>query len=364
MAFVKRFAMHVVMRGIIAFVLFGVICVIFSQISNVLAREVNGDVVLNSTDYTPDDPPEEDPPPVGWNSSMLSERELDRRIDGLDIRERTIPVMTPDFGAGYELINEQILDVVNLMISEARRVLARSLDFNYTVHEANGVISIVIDAAVASMPPRMLVRSVNFCPRDGRLLNMNQAMRMNIEPLTERLLAEKIRRDPARYYAALSVPLTSQAFYMTDEALVLLFDGFRLSPGIGGIYTIQLTRANIRSVSIPRTQYRVRSNGYSLKLIPVGNIARGLGYEVDWCGEERIVSISRGSQLMIVLTPGENVYTVVGSPPRSVSLETAPELLNGLTYVPITFFDQVFPITIYTVHSNGRITFIAYLEEL
>ena len=152
MAFVKRFAMHVVMRGIIAFVLFGVICVIFSQISNVLAREVNGDVVLNSTDYTPDDPPEEDPPPVGWNSSMLSERELDRRIDGLDIRERTIPVMTPDFGAGYELINEQILDVVNLMISEARRVLARSLDFNYTVHEANGVISIVIDAAVASMP--------------------------------------------------------------------------------------------------------------------------------------------------------------------------------------------------------------------
>ena len=299
-----------------------------------------------------------------WSNDMLSERTLSRRQEGLDIRN-PIPDMTPIFGAGYDLINEQINEVVTHMISEARRVRARDIAFDFEHYVSGDIVSIVIYAEVSSAPPRTLVRSVNFSLTDGQLLTMNDAMGMNIIPLTERILADKIRRDPARYYVALSAPLTSQAFYMTGGAsseLVLLFDGFRLSSSYGGIDSIRINRNSVRTTTITISDYHWRHNGYSLMMIPIGHVGRELGYSVTWMNGERRVDISRNGRTIIEIWPDENNFVVVGV--RQRSLEAAPEMRNNLVYVPITFFDQIFPLTTYSVDPmNGSITFIAYLDS-
>lgn len=302
-----------------------------------------------------------------WRNTMLSQRNLSRRQEGLDIINPIVPDIAPAFGPEYALINEQISEVVTNLISEARRVRARNIAFDFEHHVSGDIVSIVIFADLASAtPPRTLARSVNFSLQDGRILSMNEAMGMNIIPLTERILADKIRRDPARYYAALYAPLESQAFYITGPAtggeLVLLFDGLRLSSQYGGVDSISLRRANIHTVTITRSEYFVRSNGYSLMMLPVAQVARGLGYEVGWDSEERRVYIKRNSRLLAEFWPGDNHYAVVGAQPRS--LEAAPELRsNDRTYVPITFFDHILPLTTYSIDAMGSITFIAYLDS-
>ncbi|MCL2217798.1 MAG: copper amine oxidase N-terminal domain-containing protein [Defluviitaleaceae bacterium] len=302
-----------------------------------------------------------------WNDDMLSERRLNRRIYGLDILN-PVPDMTPAFGEGYVLINQQINEVVTQIINEASRVRARGVAFDFDHHVSGDVVSIVIYADVSATPQRMLVRSVNFSLNDGRVLSMNEAMGEKIVPLTERLLVERIRRDPARYYAALYAPLESQAFFVTDAELVLLFDGLRLSSAYGGIDSIRLTRRNIRVTTIARSDYRVHINGYRLMFIPAGDVVKALGYEAVWVGEDNRVDIRRNNRTIIQFwpgspySPGENRYVLAGAAqPRT--LEAAPRMYNNRAYVPITFFEQLLPLTTYSICPDaGSITFLAYLE--
>ena len=311
-----------------------------------------------------------------WQSEMLTERILMRRQEGLDIRN-AVPDVTPAFGEGYALINAQISEVISDMISEARRVRARYIEFSFAERSSGDVVSIVIYGHVSSAPPRMLVRSVNFSVNEQKPLTMNQAMEtameMDIVPLTEIFLAQKIRNDPERYYvAAMAAPLSSQAFYLTDEKFVLLFDGFRLSSGYGGIDRVEILRENIYTTTIPRHMWRYNrqpNEGYLLSMVPLRRVVEGvdgeggLGYTITLPprenGEMHII-VKRHDLPVAEMRIGDNSFIISGPQPRSVELETAPFVHDNITYVPITFFAQVLPLTTYTICPLGDITFISY----
>jgi hypothetical protein len=308
------------------------------------------------------------PPLQGWSSDMLNHRELFGRQEGLDIRG-TVPRISMVFDSA-SLINSHIDDyIVTSLVAEARRLRARSITFYFEFHTTDDVISLVIFADVATTLPHTLVRSVNFCTYTGSIFNMNEAMDMAITPLAERILAEIIRANPERYYAALSSNIP-EAFFLTRNRLVILFDGFRLSTQVATESTIELTRRNIRSTSLRINEYRP-DGPYGLKMIPLRYVlADRLDYDVRWydyeTGRRRIV-ISRNEIDLIELSPDDNEYIVHGTQRRS--LEVAPQIFvdeftgEERTYVPITFFDQILPLTTYTIDRNGRITFLAYLPE-
>lgn len=303
--------------------------------------------------------------PVGWRSGMLGERVPTRRQVGLDIRG-TFPYINSAFPAA-SFINQHIDDyVVTSLITEARRLRARAITFDMEYRPTEDVVSIVILADVATTLPHTLVRSVNFCAHTGRILDMAEATGMEILPLAERILAEKIRGNPERYYAALNSEMP-EAFYLTDESLAILFDGFALSTRVSTHETIELFFENIYSFTLEPDGFR--PNGpYGLKMIPVMEVLVGrLGYEARTIrGDDRIrrTVISRDGVDLIAFALNDSEYLVHGTQRRT--LEVAPQLLMNQytgeyrTYVPITFFDQVLPNTTYTIGWDESITFLAY----
>lgn len=306
------------------------------------------------------------PPPANdWCYTMLYPVPLTRRHAGLDIRG-TVPEICNSFDAA-PLINEHIRDdLVTSLIAESRRIRARAITFWYDYFPTDEIISIVIYADVATTLPHTLVRSVNFCIFTGQILSMDEAVNMEITPLAERILAEKIRSNPERYYAALSA-LIADAFFLTDDMLVILFDGFRLSTRVGTVDTIELNLANIHEVILQPYEYRL-VGPYEMKMIPLVAMLHGrLGYGVRWDEWGNRIIICRNGTDLIELSPRDNEYVVHGTQRRS--LEAAPEIFFNevserfLAYVPITFFDQILPLTTYTIGWDGSITFLAYFDE-
>jgi hypothetical protein len=289
---------------------------------------------------------------------MLSERELTRRQTGLDIRG-VIPHILASFDPA-ELINAYILDdIVDPLIAEARRLRARAISFSFEHHRTDEVASIVIYANVVTAMPRTLVRSVNFCVTSGRILTMNEATGIEIAPLAERILAEKIRANPERYYAALSSPLANQAFFLTEDKLAILFDGFRLSTRVGEVDSIELLLANITTVVLTEEEYRT-DGPYGLKMIPLRDMfsIHLTDFEAFWDSANRRTMVRLGGIDIIELRADINEYIIHGTQRRS--LEAAPQIIGGQTYVPITFFDQILPLTTYTIGFDGSITFLHY----
>ena len=298
------------------------------------------------------------------NGFTLYERPLTRREVGMDILGY-IPVIGQDFAA-HEAINEHIDTAVTHMIGEARRARARSIRFTHQIYtnRTNNIVSVVIYADVGSVISRQLVQSVNFDLTSGRVVRANDAMGMDIVSIAERILAERIRSNPARYYAAMSVNLGGQSFFRTEDELVFIFDEFQLSTARNGIGQIALSSNNIRQAVVSPGQYHMHEGGYNLKMIPLRAVLEHqLGYHVEYrelYDDEVRVEVWHGSRLIVEMTPGVNEYRLNGMMQRA--LETAPVIVNGRIYVPITFFDQILPLTTYSIDSFETVTFVSYVE--
>jgi len=294
-----------------------------------------------------------------WCSDMYTVETLNLRQQGLDIRGQR-PVVVEDFGTAYEALNEEIDNIIETLIEGTRRIRARSVTFDYQIESTNNLVSIVITANARAVTSRTTVMSLNFNPRTGAQLTLTQAMdNRDITPLAEGKIAEMIRQDPATYYAAHTAPPTGQAFYMTNTHLVLLFDEFQLSSVPGATTNIEFELANIKSHRLPSDDYRASTGRYAIRMIPLGTVVRGLGYEAEWCSVAREVTVSLNGETVIVLRPNQNNYQLHGVLQRS--LESAPVMHGNNMYVPISFFDQILSLTAFSINANGSIDFISYL---
>ena len=294
-----------------------------------------------------------------WQDDMLTVRQLTRRQEGLDLRGY-IPVIEPTFGFAHLFLNSHIEDeIVAPFISEARG-RARSITFSHDSYVADGVVSVVIFAEIASAIPRTLVRSVNFDTRSGRLLSMDEALDMDISPLVARKLDEMFRSDPANFNPAASINPENQAFYLTNSELVLLFDGFSLFTRDGDVAALAMNRGGIRTYTISADDYILNHTDYNLKLMPLRRIVENLGYTVIWFPMNQRVEIWVDGSLVVELHANDNNYILSGI--MQISLEVPPTQMGdfGQMHVPITFFDQVLPLTVYTISHDGSITFLAY----
>jgi hypothetical protein len=87
-----------------------------------------------------------------------------------------------------------------------------------------------------------------------------------------------------------------------------------------------------------------------IRMIPLRLVAEALGFEVTWNGEEKSVEVVRGPNWS-TLTIGRNVYNFAK---MLVKLETAPVIVDGSTYVPLSFAEQVLQANV-EIYENGSV---------
>jgi len=301
---------------------------------------------------------------VFWRPYMYTYETLNQRSQGLEIRGRR-PVITEDFGDQYARLNTTIESAVERLIDSSRRIRARSVTIDFDVYYTSDVVSVVLTARSRAVTDRTSVASVNFNPRNGTLVTLTEAVDIgqDIRPLLEGKIADMIRRNPARYYAAFNADPTGQAFYVTTSQVVVLFDEFQLSSSPGATTQISMNRNNIQSFTITPRDYHVSGGRYAVKMMPLRTVLEGLGYcgarDINFDRTINLVTISRNGRAIATFRPGENNFHRTGVLQRS--LETAPVKIGNNVYVPISFFDQILNLTAYSIDSSGNITFIAYL---
>lgn len=322
----------------------------------------NGYYADTATDILDDTIYDEVIPREPW----LDTRELPPRQEGLNMAG-VIPVALSTFGESYQDINQRIDDVVTALISDARRMRARSIYFSHEWHETEYVISIVIYASISSVINRTLVRSVNFCPYTGYELSMLEATESGMVALASRILNDRMRRQPEQFYAAQTINLEEQTFFINNNGLTILFDEFQLSAMVSGYVSLELATSNIRTATITAgNTYTPAGNNYNLIMVPFRAVSEQLGFHVSWDAEYDRAELWSGapqaeeSQLLVWLYPGVNAYHTPGIQRR---LEAAPYLSAGSSlYVPITFFIQMLQLSAYSMDSDGSIYVLVYSE--
>jgi hypothetical protein len=285
-----------------------------------------------------------------FHAGSVEDHVIEKREEGLDM-SGVVPSIPESQGEAAGRVNERIERTVNGMIASAKDIKARSISFEYEIYSYDRVVSIVIHSTVTSASSKTEVVSVNFNPDDGRAVTINDAVGYDIAPLVEKLLIERIRRNPETYNTSSDRLSQDQAFYLDGGRLVLLF--------AEGVSSLEIELGNIARIVMPAPDYLVKP-GYRVKMIPLREVCEALGYEVDWEEEDANVYINYNGSPYMTLTLNENNYLVPDKKVRS--LETAPELEGGVVYVPISFFDQILNLVTYSVNAREDITFLSYME--
>lgn len=95
----------------------------------------------------------------------------------------------------------------------------------------------------------------------------------------------------------------------------------------------------------------VYNNDEGVLMIPLRQVAEGLGYELKWNQGAKTTEITRGNQWSMV-TIGEDRYNFAR---MNIKLGTAPVLKDSKTYVPINFAEKVLIATV-DIADDGTVT--------
>jgi hypothetical protein len=101
-------------------------------------------------------------------------------------------------------------------------------------------------------------------------------------------------------------------------------------------------------------------------MVPIRYVAEGLGYEVRWFEDTEKVVVGHDlhgeePQHIAWMRIGVNAFHT--SDTVHHTLEASPRRSElGSTYVPITFFERILPLSVYSRDSYGNIKFLSYVE--
>jgi len=287
---------------------------------------------------------------------------LSRREEGLEIRGE-FPVVQHSDNLST-VLNRQINETINQKVAAAKESRARRIDFDWISYSSEGINSILIRTTITTTVSRAEVNSFNYTLNGSRLVGVNDILGTNGLQIASKVISQRIRSEPERFYANFPGLRDSDAFYVSGNEIFFLFDAFQIAPGSEGIVDFSLRMNNIRhSRPIRRnSDYWIDNTNYSLKMVSLRAVSDELGYTIAWDPASRAVTVRRGD-VTVSLRNGQNIYTISrpGAPNQTRSLEAAPRIRNGVTYVPISFFDQILDLVAYSVGSNGDIIFTTYL---
>ncbi|MCL2664217.1 MAG: stalk domain-containing protein [Defluviitaleaceae bacterium] len=304
---------------------------------------------------------EEAPIKIRWQPSvMLANKNISRREEGLEMKG-VLPELTSLAGALQKPVNALINEAAEKKIKSAKEAKARSIDFAYDVYSTDKIVSIVIRATITNASSRTEVVSVNFdaSSEKGSSITAAGAVSANAVQLADKLLGERIRRNPENFTYGYTADLKKQAFYITNNHLVFLFDEYLLAPASEGIIPLELRLRDITSVTLSTDDYFIKP-GYNVRMIPLRAVCEALGYSLVWDDYGNRMFVILGSRSVTEVAAGVNVFPRDRRSTRT--LETAPEMIDGNLYVPVSFFDQVLNLTTYSISEQGNIVFSAYQE--
>lgn len=277
--------------------------------------------------------------PVVINDLGDSKRFTDTTVKVTSVNENEINYTDGETGAGFDASEAVIFDlngdVKTVSDIKADDSLVLYTDANtgnvkyIVISDEEGGTILYIDLFAKSETLGDYVDTVNY-------LAVNVSDETNITDLDGNKLTGA---DIENKYIAVFYDMTTMSIpaITNPKKIVVLEDGNVDVTIIGGADApTNILVTDVRNVIFVTTSDVIKVE--SVKLIPVRKYAEGLDLEVKWNGEDKSVTVGT-IPMGVGFKIGENSYSKSKMTP--FVLETAPQLINDTTYVPISFFEQV-----------------------
>lgn len=259
-------------------------------------------------------------------------------------------------------LHSLIQQAFNDKVDAAKEDLARRIEFKYDYRNDSGYHSIILEVSTTVLSVRDEVLTFVFDQRD-LLLTVNDVLGLNGVKIINQVIEQETSRRPGIYNPDFKGITETQSFYVDNGAVNVVFDKYAIGPAALGTpgwgtpgFPVHIAGVLNNTYNILRSDIHIKEP-YNIRMIPLRDVAERLGFRVYWEERSRRVDITRRDSRMATFTIDINAYFKGIHP--AVTLEYAPELIDGVTYLPISFFERILD-ACYTIDQAGSITFSYY----
>lgn len=177
----------------------------------------------------------------------------------------------------------------------------------------------------------------------------------------KRQINEALKTDLGIYFSdndyAFKTIRNDQGFYIKDGNLVIGFAKYEIAPGASGTPEFEIPIDKFGEIFVfdcgdqvsKDNQDIVKVNGYKVQyyinnpkdkviMVKLRDLAKYLIYDLTWDNSNNSIEFKKGNETYSIKI-GENNY--VYNKTKAISLECAPEIKDGYTFVPVGFAERL-----------------------
>lgn len=250
-------------------------------------------------------------------------------------------------------LNEAIQNEYKQKVSQASANKIKNLKFSYESAIDGNVLSILlystnISTSISDVKSFVINKSTNTYVTINTLIGDNGINYAN------KVIANKIKNSSKIKYFGKTTITENQAFYSSRGNPVVVFGAGQIAAASNGNLRFEIPASGLKNLKLNSKDYYVK-NQYNVKMIPLRSTVEYFGYSTSWNSKNNSIYITKGN-FSTKITVGRNSY-YKGNMPKQ--LEFAPEIRNGSTYVPISFFSEILNL-LFAVDNSGNVTISQY----
>lgn len=252
-------------------------------------------------------------------------------------------------------LNKEILDLINNYLNKPlsvrSQITQKKINISYKTFTSKNVLSIVLYFKNINNTENE-VQSIVIDTKKEVKLYLNSFLGPNALLYANKLLEQQAKlqnlKNPKIY--------KNISFYVENEKIYLYcIDDNPFSNE--NLFTITINPSNIKNYTVKKNDYYIKSE-YNVKMLPLREPLEALGFKIFWNEKDQHITVlDENDKLVSYIKPTENRYSKGSFAPRA--LEFAPEVSNGITYVPISFFSDITNL-LYSIDKNCDIIISKY----
>lgn len=195
--------------------------------------------------------------------------------------------------------------------------------------------------------------SVNFDSKKNIFIDINKFLGVNGLSYSNKVVNSKANDLGYNF-----IEVTNKTpFYIKNNNVYIVYGAGSITFVQNGNIIFEILSKNIKNYRLPSTLYYKKSE-YNVKMVPFREILEYFGFEMKWNAVSNSATVYYNNKFVSYIVVGKNIYT--GKNNKVVrQLEFPPEMRNGKTYVPISYFSNILEM-LFAIDGNNDIIISSY----
>lgn len=251
-----------------------------------------------------------------------------------------------------KIVNDKIKETITKKNATYVTSFQKNIELSYEIIQDKNIISILLYFKNI-FTEEISICSVNINTNINDFININHILGANGIDYANRVVSSKATNMNILYQKiTMDTP-----FYVKNNNIYVVYGAGQITFPQKGNIIFEVLAQNIINYTLSKDSYYKKSQ-YNVKMVPLREILEYFGYKTKWNDSNNSITVLKNDDFISYIVIDMNKYSnAVNNFIRQ--LEFSPEIKDGVTYVPISYFSQILKM-LFNVDSNQNIVISAY----